>query len=86
MPRLLVRKGFAQIQTRVTLGDPLREGTHQGKQLLLAMGASLSPKPEEVSLPPHIVSQVNPPIQDPEVPGRVILECSHSSDFTETHC
>ena len=56
---LLGRDFLTKFQTIVQFGDRLREGTHQEKQLLLAMGACLSNTSEEVSLPPHIVSQVN---------------------------
>ena len=67
---LLGRDLLTKFQTLVQFGDPLREGTHQEKRLLLATGACLSHTSEEISLPPHIVSQVSPSFWDTEVPGR----------------
>ena len=67
---LLGRDLLTKFHTIVQFRDPLREDTHQEKQLLLAMEACLSHKSEEVSPLPHIVSQVNPSAWDTEVPGK----------------
>ena len=51
---LLGRDLLTKFQTIVQAGDPHREDNHQEKQLLLAGGVYTSPKPEGVSILPHL--------------------------------